>query len=148
MKLSDLEQPPMTMADVEAMRRSKPILKGQSRLEETIAETKLTIVDEKAFKIDVRTRDRWCCRRCGRKVEQTMSRVPQRAEVHHIHGRRGDLRFESRCAILLCLECHEKCTGRVNEKWIVVATVTFTIPSMPGKELTDARERVTFERVA
>ncbi len=137
-----------TMAQMDAERRGKPILKGESRLQKAAKAKPLTLVTEKDFKREVRTRDTWHCRKCQRTVQQTMSRVLDRAEVHHIHGRTGDLRFESRCAILLCLECHEQCTGRVNEKWIVVATKTFTIPSMPGRELTDARAKVTFERVA
>lgn len=144
MALSDLP----TLAEMDAARRGKPLLKGASRLQVATAEKKLTLVDEKTFKRDVRERDGWCCRRCHRKVVQTLKRQPDRAEVHHIHGRTGDLRFEARCALLLCCFCHEKVTGRVNERWIIIATKTFTIRSMPGKELTDARAKVSFERIA
>jgi hypothetical protein len=138
----------MTMAEAEEVRRGKPLLKGASRLEETIEAETLTVVDAKAFKLEVRTRDRYHCRMCLRAVRVTLSRVPERAECHHIHGKHGDLRYETRCALLLCLGCHEKVTGRVNERWIIVPTQTFTIPTMPGREFCDARQTVQFERVA
>ncbi len=137
-----------TMAEMDAERRGKPLLKGQSRLERAVEDETLTVVDAKAFKSEVRARDRYHCRKCLRAVTVLVSRVPERAEVHHIHGRHGDLRFDSRCALLLCLRCHEQVTGRVNERWIIIATVTLTIPSLPGRELTDARYPVQFERVA
>lgn len=138
----------VTMADMDAARAGKPLLKGTSRLQKTAAEDKRTLVDDAAFKREVRDRDTWHCRKCLRKVVQVVRRQPDRAEVHHIHGRGGDLRFESRCALLLCLGCHEQVTGRVNERWIIRPTKTFTVRSMPGKELTDARAKVTYERVA
>ena len=119
--------------------------KGESRLQRTVSTRKLRLVDAGAFRREVRTRDRFCCRKCGRKVLQCVARVPERGEVHHIHGRHGDLRFESRAALLLCLQCHEQITGRVNERWIIVASQTFT--TRQG-EFTDARHLVTFERIA
>lgn len=76
---------------------------------------------------------------------KTISRVPERGEVNHIHGRRGDLRFEARAAILMCLECHEKFTGRVNEHRLqIIASKTFTTPQ---GTFTDARFPVTFKKV-
>jgi hypothetical protein len=138
----------MTMAEVAAARVGKPLVKGPSRLEQSIVDDGLTLVDAKAFKSEVRARDCYHCRKCLRAVTVLMARVPERAEVHHIHGRLGDLRFESRAAILLCLRCHEQVTGRVSERWIIIATKVFTMPSLPGRELTDARAPVIFERVA
>lgn len=138
----------MTMAEVDAARRGKWLHKGQSRLEQTVAGRKVTVIDDKAFKSEVRARDRYQCRKCLRAVKVVVARVPERCEVHHIHGRGGDLRFESKAALCLCLTCHELVTGKVNERWIIVATKTFTMPSMPGREFTDARAPVQFERVA
>lgn len=124
----------------------KPDLsKGKSRLQDTKAEKKLALVDDKTFRIDVFTRDKGHCRCCKRKVSKTISRVPDRAEVHHIHGRRGDLRHEPRAAVLLCCECHEKVTGKVNAKLVIVASKTFHIR---GQIYTDATFPITFERVA
>lgn len=117
--------------------------KGLSRLQEVKAEQKLTVVDERTFKTEVWTRDAGCCRMCGRKVRKGVGRVPTRGEVHHLHGRRGDLRFESKATILVCLECHEKLTGRVNERWIAVGSAFWTLK---GAMLIDARAPITFQR--
>ena len=134
-----------TMADMDAQRTGKPITKGKTRLEAKIEERPLTKVDEKAFRASVWHRDRKRCRCCGRKVQQVMGRVPERGEVHHIHGRGGDLRFEPITAILLCLRDHERVTGRVAEKWAIQPTKTVTIR---GQVYTDARHPVTFVRTA
>lgn len=134
-----------TLADVEASRVGKPLPKGKSRLELTEAEKPLTIIDARKFKADVWTRDYSHCRRCLGRVRKCLARVADRGEVHHIHGKIGDLLFEVRAAILLCLHCHELVTGRVNERWIIVATQTFVLHE---REYTDATFPVTFERVA
>lgn len=120
--------------------------KGKTRLQETTEARTLTKVTEKDFKAEVWTRDKSHCRCCGRKVQKIVGRVPERGEVHHIHGRTGDLRFEARAAILLCLSCHEKVTGKVNQgRLVVVASKTFT---MRQGTFTDAREPVKFQEAA
>lgn len=135
-----------TLAEVQAARAGKPIPKGKTRLEETIETRPLTKVDEKAFKDEVWKRDKNRCRCCGRKVLRTMARVPERGEVHHCHGRSGDLRFEARAAILVCLLCHEKLTGRVNQhRLTAIATKTFT--TRQGT-FTDARAPIVFKEAA
>lgn len=124
---------------------AKPCPKGKTRLQETIDARPLTKVDEKAFKAAVWRRDRNRCRCCGRKVLKTMGRIPERGEVNHLHGRTGDLRFDDRAAALMCLQCHEKYTGRVGgEKLIVIASQTFTTKQ---GTFTDARHPIRFERV-
>ena len=135
-----------TLAEVERDRIGKAIPKGPTRLEQTMAARQLTKVDEKQFRGDVWTRDKSICRCCGRKVLKTMARVPERGEVNHIHGRSGDLRFEVRAAILMCLVCHEKFTGRVNTHRLqIIATKTFTIRQ---GTFTDATYPVVFKEVA
>lgn len=135
-----------TMAEVAAARVGKPILKGKTRLEATIEERPLTKIDEKEFRRQVWKRDLNRCRCCGRKVEKVMGRVPERGEVNHIHGRTGDLRFEVRAAILMCLKCHERFTGRVNEhRLTIIASKTFTIRQ---GTFTDATFPVKFKAVA
>lgn len=134
-----------TMAEVAAARVGKPIPKGKTRLEEEIEKRPLVKVTEKDFKLEVWTRDTNRCRCCGRKVQKILGRVPERGEVHHIHGRRGDLRFESKSALLLCLQCHERVTGRVNDKLVIVPSKFF---EMRGEKYTDARHLVTFRKVA
>lgn len=133
-----------TMAEVSSTRpRAQP--KGASRLEVEHVEKKLALVDERTFKKDIWDRDHSRCRCCGRNVIHTMSRVPNRGEVHHIHGRGKDLRFEVRGALLVCLVCHQRLTGKVNDKLVVVATKTFYVR---GEQYTDARHPVKFEKVA
>lgn len=133
-----------TLDQMAAERAGKPLPKGTSRLQATAAERTLTTVDEKAFRKAVIARDGYFCRKCGRKVIQTLARVPERLEVHHVHGRRGDLRHEDRCALVVCATCHEQLTGKVNEKVIVIATQTVQIRE---RAYTDARFPVVFKRV-
>lgn len=117
-----------TVAEMDASRRGQPIPKGKTRLELKTEARPLTKIDEKAFKAAVWKRDGAHCRCCGRKVLKCLDRVPERGEVNHIHGRVGDLRFEVRSAILMCLTCHERFTGRVNtHRLTIFPTKTFTI---------------------
>lgn len=142
MSLDDL----LTLAEVEALRAGKPIAKGPTRLEQVMEARPLTKVDEKQFRDEVWKRDKSHCRSCGRKVLKTLGRVPERGEVNHIHGRTGDLRFDVRAAILMCLVCHERFTGRVNRHRLqIIATKTFTIRQ---GTFTDATFPVVFKEVA
>lgn len=128
-----------------ATRPTPKLQKGKTRLELTVDQRALTKIDDKAFRAEVWKRDQHRCRRCERKVEQTLSRVPERGEVNHIHGRTGDLRFEPRAALLMCLTCHERFTGKVNQhKLVIIASKTFTIRQ---GTFTDARFPVTFQEV-
>lgn len=138
MSLSDLP----TLAD----RPGRAVPKGKTRLEVTAERRPVTKVDEKAFKADVWRRDHGHCRCCLRKVEKILDRVPQRGEVNHIHGRTGDLRFEVRAACLLCLTCHERFTGKVNQhRLTILASQTFTIRQ---GTFTDATFSVRFQELA
>lgn len=145
--LDQLSTPLFTPEEMyaERLRKGEGIPKGPSRLQARKAKKPLTYVDEKAFRKAVIGRDGKFCRRCKRMVTACVERVPERLEVHHVHGRRGDLRFEPKAALILCCECHEKVTGRVNEKIIIVPTKTWLYQ---GRELTDARFKVRFEKVA
>lgn len=143
--LSSLNIPTLQEIADERERKREPISKGPTRLERTIEARPLVKVDDKTFKAAVWLRDKNHCRKCGRKVEKVLGRVPERGEVHHIHGRSGDLRFEPIHALLLCLLDHERVTGRLNEKWVIVPTQTVTVD---GQQLTDARHPVEFKRVA
>lgn len=127
-----------------------PQPKPESRLQQTKRDSRITLVTEKDFRREVWFHDHGLCRCCGRKVLKTISRVPERGEVHHVYGRRGDLRFDARFALLLCLECHENVTGRVAEKWIVEPVPTSVFLTLPGipHDLIDARGPLTFLRVA
>lgn len=133
-----------TPEEMYAERKGKPISKGKTRVQAVVDERKLTKVTDKDFKKEVWTRDKNRCRCCGRKVLKTISRVPERGEVHHIHGRVGDLRFEMRAALLTCLQCHERVTGKVNDKLIIVPSKTF---DLKGEKYIDARSPVKFQEM-
>jgi hypothetical protein len=123
--------------------------KGKTRLQVKAEAKPLTTITEKAFKTTVWTRDRKRCRCCGRKVQKTMARVPERGEVHHLHGRGGELRFEAKAAVLVCLTCHEKLTGRVSEKWTATGTRFFEVRDKSGvHDCIDARFPIHFLRAA
>lgn len=132
--------------EIAAERVGKPILKGKTRTELRAEQRPLTRIDEREFKRQVRERDHHHCRCCGRAVVYVLARVPERGEVNHIHGRTGDLRFEVRAAILLCLECHERFTGKAfAHKLRIIASQTFTTPQ---GTFTDATYPVDFEVAA
>ena len=101
---------------------------------------------DRDFRKAVWQRDGYECRWCGCPVQRSLGRTAERGEVHHIHGRLGILRWEVKAALLLCCECHEKVTGRVNERWRIVGDKTFT--AADGHKYTDATHGVTFERIA
>lgn len=130
-----------------------PCPKPASRLQSRKVESKIAVVDEKAFKWEVWDRDGGHCRWCTRVVVRGMGRIPERGEVHHLHGRQGDLRFDSRAAILVCCECHEKLTGKVAEKWVVEPQPRsggfFVANTKHGRqECIDGRKPIQFVRAA
>ncbi len=135
-----------TSADVAARRVGRPIAKGKTRLEVRTATRPITKLEELTFRRLVWIRDRYRCRCCRRKVLKTLARIPERGEVNHLHGRVGKLRFEVRAALLLCLTCHERVTGRVNTPRLrIVASQTFTTTQ---GTFTDATYPVTCRRAA
>jgi len=136
--------------EVDAIRRAHGFQKGKTRVELKAAAKPLTVVDEKKFRGQVWHRDRNRCRCCGRKVIKTLARVPERGEVHHCSGRTGWLRYEANGAILACLRCHERLTGRVSEKWKIepVEPIWWLSTSSDGKRCIDARKNLKFVRVA
>lgn len=134
-----------TLAEVEADRVGKPILKGKSRLDRREDERVITVVNDREFARQVWVRDQHRCRWCNRKVFKSLTRDATRGEVHHVHGRLGDFRHMVRCALLLCGACHQLVTGAVDERWVIVGTVKF---EHEGRERIDAGTRVIFNRVA
>lgn len=132
-----------------AAARGVGLPKGRTRLEQRMADDQRVVVTEAGFKKTVWTRDRYRCRCCVRQVVKTPAAVPERGEVHHIHGRGGELRFEDRAALLLCLRCHERVTGKVNDKLVIVGVRFFDLTDKTGPHrYIDARAAVTFRRVA
>lgn len=124
---------------------AEKLKKPPSRLQDRETVKQLTRVSDREFRGEVWTRDKSRCRKCGRKVVKAMGRIAERGEVHHLHGRLGDLRFEAKAALLLCLECHEQVTGRIAEKWIAIGTKFW---KLHGERVIDATAPVKFKRVA
>jgi hypothetical protein len=91
-------------------------------------------------------RDHGCCRWCKRKVAKTLSLVPERGEVHHVSGRVvKEIRWDRRNGLLVCAACHERLTGKVAEKFVLIPTRTFTVE---GVAYANADFAVRFKRVA
>lgn len=132
-----------TLAD-----RPRPNLqKGQSRLEAKKESARDDAKAEARFLAVVRKRDKLRCRKCGRKVVVTLTRCPERAEVHHLHGRLGAFRFDDRFALLLCCEDHERVTGKVNDRLFIVQKAKDMYSGPEGRSLIDGRKPVEFKGV-
>lgn len=134
-----------TLAEVQAARRGKAIPKGPTRLETTTVAAPAQKKADGAFRQAVFVRDKGRCRCCLRRVEQILDRVEKRAEAHHVHGKVGKLRHLVRAALLLCMTCHERVTGKVNDKLLIVGTKFFLFE---GQRLIDAAKPVTFKEAA
>lgn len=132
-----------TLAEMNA--KPRPCPKGQTRLEAKQAEANYDRKAEARFLQIVRTRDKMRCRCCARKVVVTLTLCPERAEVHHLHGRLGSLRFDDRFALLLCCACHERVTGKVNDRLFIVQKAKDMFAGPDGRSLIDGRNPVQFK---
>lgn len=120
--------------------------KAKTRLETKVEKIKDDSKDEKKAKAAVWKLDGGCCRWCKRKVQRVMDLIPARAEFHHVSGRVViAIRWDVRNLILLCLECHERLTGTIGEKFVIVSRAVFAVD---GVEYINARKTVRFKRVA
>jgi hypothetical protein len=140
-----------TVQEVAAARRGQPLPK-KTRLEERQAAKPLIVIGEKEFDRKVWARDRKLsglpyrsCRCCGRRVVKTLELCPERAEKHHLCGRLGVLRYESRCAIGVCHDCHHLLQpGKMR-----VLGQLWTIQAKQGPRMVlDADQALTFTRAA
>ena len=132
-----------TLAEMNA--KPRPCPKDQTRLEAKQAEAKDDRKAEARFLSIVRTRDKMRCRCCARKVVVTLTLCPERAEVHHLHGRLGSFRFDDRFALLLCCACHERVTGKVNDRLFIVQKAKDMFAGPEGRSLIDGRRPVMFK---
>jgi hypothetical protein len=131
-------------------RISKGGVIGKSRLELQAEQEAADKHADTVFKAQVWTLDKGLCRMCKRVCEKGGKRRPERGEVHHVEGRAiPAIRYDVRNGILLCAVCHEKVTGRVNEKWVLVTVHVYKLLIKGGIQVfKDARKPCTFERVA
>jgi hypothetical protein len=127
-------------------RCAKPKGAEPSRLQAKAERAKADGKAEKGWRRDVWIRDHGCCRWCKRKVAKTLSLVPERGEVHHVSGRVvKEIRWDRRNGLLVCAACHERLTGKVAEKFVLIPTRTFTVE---GVAYANADYAVRFKRVA
>lgn len=135
-----------TVDQVAAARRGQPIPKGPSRLDVKEAKAVDESKAEARWKKTVWARDKGRCRCCKTRVEKTIELIPERGEVHHVKGREHKpTRWDPRNGLLLCKRDHDRVTGAVNDKLVIIATKFFTIA---GAKYIDARARVGFKKVA
>ena len=148
MKVSELWANVPYIADVEAIRRGKPIRKGPSRVSEKDEARKLDEKQLAAFRKAVWRRDKGLCRWCGVKVLKTITLTAKRGEVHHVAGRDDRaVRYDPRNGILLCRSpCHERVTGTVGAKVIIVGAKFFTVNGLARRYI-DAGAKVRFSKV-
>lgn len=135
-----------TMAEVNAVRRAQPKGATPSRLQVKVAKGKDDGKLEKAWRAAIWKRDGGKCRWCHRKVQRVLDLIPERAECHHAVPRENRVtRFDPRAALLLCQMDHSRLTGKVNERFVLVASKTFTVD---GVEYPDMTQPVRFKRIA
>lgn len=120
--------------------------KDKTRLEAKVEKRSDESKDEKKAKAEVWKLDGHCCRWCKRKVQRVLELVPERAEFHHVSGRVVKaIRWDIRNLILLCATCHERLTGKVAEKCVIVSRHVFTVDEV---QYINARKVLRFKRVA
>lgn len=135
-----------TLAELQATRRVTPKSAMRSRLDEKVEKSKAEDKDEAAWKRALWHRDRGKCRWCARKVQKTLTLCPERGECHHIHGRTiRAIRWDKRAGLLVCQSCHERLTGTVKEKHVIIPSKTFTVDEVA---YADADFPVEFKRLA
>lgn len=127
-------------------RQARAVPKGASRLEEKVADVKQDKAEERRWRRAVRIRDKGHCRWCQRKTVQTIENVPERGETHHLTPREVlATRWHEKNGVHLCQACHQKVTGKVNERFVVVAAKTFTVD---GVKYPSGAGPLSFKRVA
>ncbi len=132
-----------TLAEMNAKPHATAKSAMRSQLQDDKAADRQAKKDDAIFRAAVWKRDKGLCRCCRRPVRKTIERVPERGEVHHVHGRVGKLRYLVKAALLLCATDHERVTGSVGvSKLLVIPTKQFTLD---GQTYTDAGKPVTFK---
>jgi hypothetical protein len=134
-----------TIADMRRQRTATPKSEMKTRLKEKTEKRTDESKAEREWRKVIWKRDEGKCRWCKRKVAKTIELIPERGECHHVVGRANQAtRWEPRNGILVCASCHERLTGKVNEKHVLVAAKTYTLD---GVQYPDASKAVQFKRV-
>lgn len=135
-----------TMAEVNA----RPCAKSKAEMVTSRDENKIARrLDERQlekWRKAVTKRDGMTCRWCRRECVPTLENVPEQAQTHHATPREHrPTRYDVRNGIRLCGSCHDRITGTVGEKAIIVALATFVLD---GREYPDMSQAVNFKRIA
>lgn len=102
--------------------------------------------EEKAWHKAITKRDVDECRWCHRKVVTCIDRLPERREHHHVSGRVVvAIRWDVRNGLQLCGTCHDRVTGKVNEKFLIHSKHVFVVD---GVQYINADKPVRYQRVA
>ena len=126
--------------------RREPKREVTTRREENGAKRKADDKQLAAWRKAVAKRDGDKCRWCRRKVVETLERVPEQAQTHHATPREHrPTRYDVRNGIRLCGTCHDRITGTVGEKAVIVAGKTFEID---GRAYPDMSGPVNFKVIA
>ncbi len=135
-----------TMAEVNQQRRAVPKHEIPTRLQEKTDERRDEKKAEERWRKELWARDKGHCRWCKRKVVKTLELLPERGERHHVVPRENRVtRWDARAALLVCLACHQRLTGKVGgERFVVVASKTFTVD---GVQYPDCRKPVIYKRI-
>jgi hypothetical protein len=132
-----------TLAELRA--KPVPCPKGESRLQVKAQAIKDESKEERGWKREIWTRDGGKCRWCKRKVVKTLELLPNRGECHHLEPRENRVtRWDRRNGLLTCCSCHERLTGKVNERHVLIPTKFFVVD---GVSYGNADYAVRFKRV-
>lgn len=136
-----------TLVDRGRERYAPPkVAEGKSRRQINDKERTDEKVLEKAWHKAIKKRDGDTCRWCERKVIDCLDRLPERREHHHVSGRVVvAIRWDKRNGLQLCGDCHDRVTGKVNERFLIHSRHTFTVD---GIKYINADKAVRYQRVA
>ncbi len=139
----------LTAAEVDALRRGKPIAKGSTRLDARTDDERDDKAAERAWRKAVIARDGHVCRCCERKVVQQLALAANRLEVHHVAPRADQaVRWDPRNGIVLCAECHEKVTPHSGKWTLMIVQVAARLFRVNGKTYINAAKSIDFRRVS
>lgn len=136
-----------TLVDLQRQRYAPPkVAAGQSRRELNTSDDKAEEKAEKLWHKGLKKRDGDTCRWCQRRVVDTLDRVNERREHHHINGRVVKaIRWMVKNGLQLCGACHDRVTGKVNERFLIHSKHKFTVD---GVQYIDGDKQVRYQRVA
>lgn len=134
-----------TLTEANRTRRATPKHEIKTTREENDGARKVDEAKLAKWRKAVTKRDGLKCRWCRRVVTETLEHVPEQSQTHHATPREHrPTRYDVRNGIRLCGTCHDRITGTVGEKAIIVASAVFVLE---GREYPDMDKAVQFKRI-